>query len=64
MNVYTRALQVAYMAPELFSGGAQVDERCDVFSFGTILWELLSGRRPWGEYGNVLQVSGRACRVG
>ena len=37
---------MAYMAPELFGGGA-VDERCDQFSFGVVLWEMQSGGTPW-----------------
>lgn len=34
------------MAPETFEGGP-VDEKCDVYSFGIIMWECLTGRRPW-----------------
>ncbi|GMH40763.1 hypothetical protein BSKO_08667 [Bryopsis sp. KO-2023] len=37
---------VAYMAPETFGGGP-VDEKCDVYSFGIIMWECLTGHRPW-----------------
>ena len=34
----------AYLAPEA-TLGLEVDERADVFALGTILWELLTGRR-------------------
>ena len=37
---------VAYMSPEQIQG-QDVDARSDLFAFGILLYEMLSGRHPW-----------------
>ncbi|GMH09064.1 hypothetical protein Nepgr_010904 [Nepenthes gracilis] len=36
---------VCYVAPE-YSGGGDLSEKCDVYSFGVLLLVLIAGRRP------------------
>jgi serine/threonine protein kinase len=37
---------VAYMAPEQIRGASRVDERADLYAFGALVFEMLSGRLP------------------
>jgi len=45
-SVYGRALTPDYASPELLRGDP-VDERSDLYSLGVVLYELLTGTRPY-----------------
>lgn len=52
----------AYMAPEQAFGEGEIDQRADLWSFGVMLYECLSGRRPI-EAPNVGQCLRRLARL-
>lgn len=45
----------AWMAPEVFECSTYT-EKCDVFSWGIILWEVLSRRKPFEEGGSAFRI--------
>lgn len=38
----------AYMSPEQIAGD-RIDFRADIFCFGIVFYEMLTGKKPWGE---------------
>ena len=38
------------------AAAAIAGEKCDVYSFGVLLWECITGRMPWGWMTNHMQV--------
>lgn len=45
----------AWMAPEVFEG-SHYSEKCDVFSWGIILWELLTRQQPFKDVQHALSI--------
>ncbi|XP_063698386.1 mitogen-activated protein kinase kinase kinase 7 [Culicoides brevitarsis] len=45
----------AWMAPEVFKT-SNYTEKCDVYSWSLILWEMLSRKQPFNELGNVCSI--------
>mmetsp|Transcript_30012 Transcript_30012/g.76967 ORF Transcript_30012/g.76967 Transcript_30012/m.76967 type:complete len:720 (-) Transcript_30012:152-2311(-) len=39
----------AYMAPEVIDTKTKYNEKCDMWSAGIMMYELLTGRLPWGD---------------
>ncbi|MCQ2611076.1 MAG: serine/threonine protein kinase [Treponema sp.] len=40
----------AYMPPEQFENSSKVDQRADIFALGVMLYEMVTGRKPFDTY--------------
>ena len=39
---------LGYIAPELFSEGAEASKEADIYAFGMVVYEVITGTRPFG----------------
>jgi serine/threonine protein kinase len=49
------------MAPEVMQG-RDITEKCDVYAFGIVLWELFTGLEPFAEYRSINSFLEAICR--
>ncbi|KAI8462275.1 MAG: hypothetical protein J3K34DRAFT_527865 [Monoraphidium minutum] len=56
----SQAGTVTYMAPECFTAGGatghKVSEKSDIYSLAVLMWEMLTGLRPWAEYSHQMAI--------
>src|SRR6185312_3723501 len=51
--------KIAYLAPE-YVAGEGIDRGADIFSVGVMLWEAVTGTRPWKDVPDIMILQ-RAC---
>ena len=51
--------RIRYSAPELFerTPNFKYDHKCEVYSFGILLWEIAEGRIPYEQYNDILTIT-------
>lgn len=49
-----------WMAPEVLMN-KEYDEKADVYSFGIVLWEILTGEDPWGDIESLVDLVDAVC---
>ncbi len=59
LNQGTNLERVRYCAPELFERAPnfKYDYRCEVYSFGILLWEIAEGRIPYKDYNDIMDIT-------
>lgn len=54
-RINNHSSSIAYMAPERFHGSSTSRPESDIWSFGATLYEVLSGKKPFGDQGGKSQ---------
>src|SRR5436190_6646351 len=54
------ALFLTYVAPEVFQG-QKYTKATDIYSFGMVMWELMTGRRPFWDQNHDTDLIIRIC---
>jgi len=59
LNQGTNLERVRYCAPELLERAPnfKYDHRCEVYSFGILLWEIAEGSIPYKEYNDIMDIT-------
>jgi serine/threonine protein kinase len=62
-NQSTSLEQVRYCAPELLTRAQnfKYNNKCEVYSFGILLWEISEGKAPYEDYDDMLTITELVC---
>ena len=52
---------IPYIAPEVFIG-SKFSKEADIYSFGMIMWELITGRIPFWDQNNDIELIVKICK--
>lgn len=53
----------AWMAPEVITNGTHISPPSDIYSFGVVLWEIMTGQIPWQSCTSMHIVYQVACKA-
>ncbi|RGB40259.1 kinase-like domain-containing protein [Rhizophagus diaphanus] len=55
--------RVRYCAPELLdrAHNFEYDYKCEVYSFGILLWEIAEGKTPYEQYNDIVKITDMVC---
>ena len=45
-----------WMAPEMMKSEVEIGPSVDIYSFGVVMWEVWSGRKPWEEFSDKMDI--------